>query len=58
MKYSLLITFVLYATLGFLLGIGGIDVVDNTLTFLAILGVVLVIEHVGRWDEIGRRYRG
>ena len=58
MNKALVINLILYGILGFLLGIGGIDVVDNTLTFLAILGVVLVIEHVGRWDEIGRRYRG
>jgi hypothetical protein len=49
---------VLYALLGFLLSIGGISVVDKPVTFVAILVLVIVIENVGRWDEISRRYRG
>ena len=49
---------VLYALLGFLMSIGGISVVDKPVTFVAILVLVIVIENVGRWDEIGRRYRG
>ena len=58
MNKALVINLILYGILGFLLGSGGIAVVDNPVTFVAILLLVIVIENVGRWDEIGRRYRG
>lgn len=58
MNKALAINLILYGILGFLLGTGGIAVVDKPMTFVAILLLVIVIENVGRWDEISRRYRG
>lgn len=58
MNKALVINLILYGILGFLLGNGGISVVDKPVTFVAILLLVIVIENVGRWDEISRRYRG
>ena len=58
MNKALVINLILYGILGFLMGSGGIYVVDKPVTFVAILLLVIVIENVGRWDEISRRYRG
>lgn len=58
MNKALVINLIFYGILGFLLGNGGISVVDKPVTFVAILLLVIVIENVGRWDEISRRYRG
>ena len=58
MNKALVINLILYGILGFLMGSGGISVVDKPVTFVAILLLVIVIENIGRWDEISRRYRG
>lgn len=58
MNKALVINLILYGILGFLLGHAGVTVSENPLTFVVILLLVIVIENVGRWDEISRRYRG
>lgn len=58
MKGSLVISILLYGLLGFMLSMGGVGVLEKPMIFAAVIILVIVIENVGRWDEIGRRYRG
>lgn len=58
MKYSIWISLALYFIYGALLGAAGIGITEEPLTFIILMLLVIVIEQVGRWDEIGRRYRG
>ena len=46
-----IISFLLYGVLGMLLAVAGVGIIDNPISFLSILAIVLVIDLVGRADR-------
>lgn len=58
MNYLTWVNLALYFIFGAVLAAAGVGIFENTLMFIVLMLLVIVIENVGRTDEIMKRYRG